>query len=115
VARLAGDEARARQVGMRYVYQGCIEKIPILDEIRAASGISLGEVAYMGDDVADAIGMRRAGLAIAPATRSEVKRAPTTSRPRPVGGAVREICELLFKAHAPWEELLRNYEVTPIS
>jgi len=43
-------EERAHQVGMRYVYQGHIEKIPILEEIRAASGITLDEIAYMGDD-----------------------------------------------------------------
>ena len=35
----AATEERARQVKMRYVYQGHIEKIPILEEIQRASGI----------------------------------------------------------------------------
>ena len=30
-------------------------------------------------------------------------------------GAVREICELLLKAHGRWEDLLRKYEISPIS
>ena len=37
----ATDE-RARQVKMTYVYQGHIEKIPILEEILAKSGIARG-------------------------------------------------------------------------
>src|SRR5580698_9382701 len=41
-------EERARQVKMTYVYQGHIEKIPILEEILAKSGIPLAETAYVG-------------------------------------------------------------------
>src|SRR5579863_10240739 len=44
-------EERARQVKMTYVYQGHIEKIPILEEISAKSGIPLAETAYIGDDL----------------------------------------------------------------
>jgi 3-deoxy-D-manno-octulosonate 8-phosphate phosphatase (KDO 8-P phosphatase) len=104
---------RAKQVHMRYIYQGHIEKLPILDEIRAASGISLDEIAYAGDDLTDAIVMRRVGLAIAPANaRPEVKRiAHYVTRAAGGRGAVREICELLLAAHGHWEDILRKYEV----
>src|ERR1700734_266586 len=69
-------EERARQVKMTYVYQGHIEKIPILEEISKQSGIPLSGTAYMGDDLTDVVVMRRVGLAIAPANaRAEVKRA----------------------------------------
>src|ERR1700682_6523428 len=69
-------EERARQVKMRYVFQGHIEKVPILQEIQASSGIPLKEIAYAGDDLSDIVVMRRVGLAIAPANaRPEVKRA----------------------------------------
>src|ERR1700690_3712009 len=68
-------EERARQVKMTYVYQGHIEKVPILEEIEAKSGISMAEMAYAGDDLTDVVVMRRVGLAIAPANaRMEVKR-----------------------------------------
>jgi 3-deoxy-D-manno-octulosonate 8-phosphate phosphatase (KDO 8-P phosphatase) len=104
---------RAKQVHMRYIYQGHIEKLPILDEIRSASGISLEEIAYAGDDLTDAIVMRRVGLAIAPANaRPEVKRiAHYVTRATGGRGAVREICELLLAAHGHWEDVLRKYEV----
>src|SRR5271170_3370989 len=41
-------EERARQVKMTYVYQGHIEKIPILEEIAAKCGIPLADTAYVG-------------------------------------------------------------------
>src|SRR5579863_9586312 len=44
-------EERARQVKMTYVYQGHIEKVPILEEICAKSGIPMAQMAYVGDDL----------------------------------------------------------------
>src|SRR5215831_11896928 len=55
---------RARQTKMAYVYQGHIEKIPILDEILADAGVDSSEVAYIGDDFTDIVIMHRVGLAI---------------------------------------------------
>ena len=104
---------RARQVGMSYVYQGHIEKIPILEEILADAKIDPAHVAYMGDDLTDAVIMRRVGLGIAVANaREEVKRAAHFTTAAAGGdGAVREVCELLLQAQGKWDELLRKYEV----
>jgi 3-deoxy-D-manno-octulosonate 8-phosphate phosphatase (KDO 8-P phosphatase) len=105
-------EARARQVNMAYVYQGYIEKIPILDEIHARSGIALDEMAYMGDDLTDVVVMRRVGLAFAPANaRPEVKRAAHHVTLASGGsGAVREAAEMLLDAHGRWTDILKKYE-----
>jgi 3-deoxy-D-manno-octulosonate 8-phosphate phosphatase (KDO 8-P phosphatase) len=104
---------RARQVKMTYVYQGHIEKVPILEEILAHSGIDASEVAYVGDDLTDAVIMRRVGLAIATANaRAEVKRAAHYITQACGGeGAVREVVELLLKAQNLWGEILRHYEI----
>src|SRR5580704_8847259 len=40
---------RAKQTKMSYVYQGHIEKIPILEEIMKDSGATREETAYAGD------------------------------------------------------------------
>ena len=106
-------EERARQVKMRYVYQGHIEKIPVLEEILAQSGISREETAYAGDDLTDVVVMRRVGLAIAPANaRPEVKRAAHWTTAAAGGrGAVREIAELLLQARGLWSDILKKYEV----
>ena len=104
---------RARQVGMRYVYQGHIEKVPILQEILARSGISPEETAYAGDDLTDVVVMRRVGLGIATANaRPEVKRAAHGVTTAPGGqGAVREIAEFLLQAQGRWSDILKKYEV----
>jgi 3-deoxy-D-manno-octulosonate 8-phosphate phosphatase (KDO 8-P phosphatase) len=105
-------EVRARQVKMTYVYQGHIEKIPILEEIQARSGIAFDEMAYMGDDLTDVVVMRRVGLALAPANaRQEVKRAAHFVTQAAGGsGAVREAAEMLLDAHGLWEGILKKYE-----
>ena len=104
---------RARQVKMTYVYQGHIEKIPILEEILAKSGIAPEDTAYMGDDLTDVVVMRRVGLAIATANaREEVKRAAHQVTKASGGqGAVREIAELLLQAQGRWSDILKKYEV----
>jgi 3-deoxy-D-manno-octulosonate 8-phosphate phosphatase (KDO 8-P phosphatase) len=109
----SATEERARQVKMTYVYQGHIEKIPILEEIQAKSGIALTDIAYVGDDLTDIVVMRRVGLAIAPANaRAEVKRAAHYVTAASGGaGAIREVCELLLQAQGRWADILKKYEV----
>jgi 3-deoxy-D-manno-octulosonate 8-phosphate phosphatase (KDO 8-P phosphatase) len=104
---------RARQTKMAYVYQGHIEKIPILEEILADAKIGSDEVAYVGDDFTDVVIMRRVGLAIATANaRAEVKAAAHYVTQAAGGeGAVREVVELLLKAQNRWGEILKHYEL----
>ncbi len=106
-------EERARQCKFAYVYQGHIEKIPILEEILADSGLAPGQVAYIGDDLTDVVVMRRVGFSIATANaRPEVKQVAHYVTEAPGGrGAVREVCELILKAQGHWEKLLRKYEL----
>lgn len=105
-------EERCRQCKFTYIYQGHIEKIPILEEIMAKAGVSAGEVAYIGDDLTDVVIFRRVGLAVAVANaRPEVKKAAHLVTEAEGGrGAVREVCELLLQSQGHWEELLRKYE-----
>jgi 3-deoxy-D-manno-octulosonate 8-phosphate phosphatase (KDO 8-P phosphatase) len=104
---------RAKQVGMTYVYQGHIEKLPILEEIAQKSGIPLEAMAYAGDDLTDIPVMRRVGLALAPANAcAETKRAAHyVTSARGGAGAVREMAELLMRAQGSWENILKKYEV----
>jgi 3-deoxy-D-manno-octulosonate 8-phosphate phosphatase (KDO 8-P phosphatase) len=109
----AATAERAQQVKMTYVYQGHIEKIPILEEILADAKLAIDEVAYIGDDFTDIVIMHRVGFAIATGNaRDEVKREAhyvTTA----VGGsgAVREVVELLLKAQGRWASILQHYEI----
>jgi len=106
-------DVRARQVGMTYVYQGHIEKVPVLEEIIQRSGFAPEQIAYAGDDLTDVPILRRAGLAFAPANaRPEVKRCAHHVTAAAGGdGAVREIAEILLQAQGHWDGLLKKYEV----
>ena len=104
---------RASQVGMSWVFQGHIEKIPLFEQILRESGVSKDEIAYVGDDLTDIVLFRRAGLAIATANaRPEVKEAADIVTEAAGGaGAIREVAEMLLKGHGKWDELLKKYEV----
>jgi 3-deoxy-D-manno-octulosonate 8-phosphate phosphatase (KDO 8-P phosphatase) len=104
---------RARQVGMAWVYQGHIEKIPIFEQIMAEANVTREQVAYVGDDLTDVVLFRRAGLSFATANaRPEVKRsADAVTIAHGGDGAVREVIELLLKARGAWDALLKKYEV----
>jgi 3-deoxy-D-manno-octulosonate 8-phosphate phosphatase (KDO 8-P phosphatase) len=104
---------RAKQCKFRYVYQGHIEKIPILEEIMADAGVAKEQVAYIGDDLTDVVVMHRVGLAVATANaRPEVKAQAHHVTAAPGGsGAVREVVELILQAQGYWDEILRKYEL----
>ena len=106
---------RAKQVRMTYVYQGHIEKIPILEEILADAKLDKTQVAYIGDDLTDIVVMHRVGLAIATANaRVEVKQEAHYVTSAPGGsGAVREAVEMILKAQGCWDEILQKYEIAP--
>ena len=106
-------EERAKQCRFTYIYQGHIEKIPILEEILSKAGISSDQVAYVGDDLTDVVVMRRVGFAIATANaRPEVKKcAHFITNVEGGKGAIREVAELLLRAQGHWHDLLKKYEV----
>jgi 3-deoxy-D-manno-octulosonate 8-phosphate phosphatase (KDO 8-P phosphatase) len=106
-------EIRAKQCKMTYVYQGHIEKIPIIEEIIADAKIAPDEIAYIGDDLTDIVIFRRVGLAIAvDNARPEVKAAAHhITAARGGQGAVREVVEIILDAKGLWNQILQKYEV----
>ena len=104
---------RARSSHMEYCYMGNTEKLPIFNEILENSKLHPEEVCFVGDDLTDAILMKRVGLAVAVANaRPEVKRMAHYVTHAPGGsGALREAAELIFRANGLWERILRHYEV----
>jgi 3-deoxy-D-manno-octulosonate 8-phosphate phosphatase (KDO 8-P phosphatase) len=104
-------ERRARDLGIRYVRQGELNKVTAFEEVLAAAGVRAEEVCFVGDDVVDVPLMRRSGLAVAVADATEDTRAAAHYVTRLPGGfgAVREVCELILKAQGRWAELMRRY------
>ena len=110
-------EERARQCHFAYIRQGHTEKLTVYEEILADCGLADAQVGFIGDDLTDAILMRRVGFAVATANaRPEVKRIAHYVTVAEGGrGAVREACEIVLRAQGHWEGILRHYEVTSVS
>ncbi len=106
---------RAREVDMRWICQGHIEKVPLFETIMSEANVSKDEVAYVGDDLTDVVIFRRVGLSFAVRNaRPEAKAAADAVTDATGGaGAVREVVELLLRARGAWDLLLRKYEVVP--
>jgi 3-deoxy-D-manno-octulosonate 8-phosphate phosphatase (KDO 8-P phosphatase) len=104
---------RARSAGFAHVYQGHVEKIPILEEILEKAGVSADQVGYVGDDYTDVVIMHRVGLAVATANaRPEVKAEAHFVTTLPGGrGAIREVVEILLRAQGRWDAILAHYEI----
>ncbi len=91
---------RFKILGMHKLFQGQKNKSKALDELIAEYGVSLDEVAYMGDDLPDICVLKRVGLACCPADAvDEVREISNFVSSHNGGrGAVRELCNLLLKA-----------------
>jgi 3-deoxy-D-manno-octulosonate 8-phosphate phosphatase (KDO 8-P phosphatase) len=88
---------RADGLGIEHVYLGVQDKLTCLQQVCGHLGISMDQVAYMGDDLPDLEVFQVVGLSIAPADAVEeacqaVSYVTTASSGR---GAVRELCCLL--------------------
>jgi 3-deoxy-D-manno-octulosonate 8-phosphate phosphatase (KDO 8-P phosphatase) len=90
---------RVKHLGIHYFFEGNMDKIPAFEQLQKESGISASEMAYMGDDFFDIPLLQRVAFAATvPEAVDEVKPHVHYVTQRPGGnGAVREICDYLFK------------------
>ncbi|MBX3517313.1 MAG: HAD hydrolase family protein [Rhodospirillales bacterium] len=77
--------------------QGIGDKLPVLERLVRERGLTLAEVAYMGNDLNDLECMRACGVAIAPADAHPTVLAIANIITEAPGGfgAVREICDVI--------------------
>jgi 3-deoxy-D-manno-octulosonate 8-phosphate phosphatase (KDO 8-P phosphatase) len=105
---------RARDLGIKHVYQKALNKIEVYKTILAERNLENKEVGFVGDDLIDLPVLRKAGFSAAvPDAVQEVKEIVDYITTKRGGeGAVREICELLLKAQNKWEALTEKYYTT---
>ncbi len=99
---------RARDLKMEFVYQGQTFKMQAVCEIAKKEGVTLEEIAYVGDDVIDLPVMREVGLAVAVANaRREVKAEAHFVTPHAGGaGAGRDAIEFILAAKGVLEKCI---------
>ena len=92
-------ERRAKKLNIDYLYLGAKDKLALAKEICTKEGISLDEMAYIGDDINDFELLSSVGWAACPANAlPKIKNIPgITHISKPGGsGAVREFTEMIL-------------------
>jgi len=108
--------ARARDLGIAFVIQGCLNKDEGLTEMERQAGIAVEQCAMMGDDVLDLPPMYRCGLRLAPhdAHPAVLSYVDWVSDLPGGGGAIRQAAEGLILATGAWERVIQSrYQISP--
>lgn len=102
---------RANDLKLEFIYQGQSHKMNAINEILAKAGITIDQLAYVGDDIIDLPVMRACGLAIATANaREQVKAAAHFTTPNPGGsGAGRDAVDFILKAQGTLDKVIEEY------
>lgn len=104
---------RARILGIKYVYQGFLDKIATYEQVLTQAGITAQETVFIGDDFTDWPLMDRSaiGVAVANARPELLQGADYITRVRGGDGALREIAEIVIKAQDKWHLVLDKYGI----
>src|SRR5579872_5070615 len=110
---------RSRDLKLEFVYMGQAFKMQAVREIMQKEGVTLEEIAYVGDDVIDLPVMRECGFDVAVANpRAQVKAAAHYVTPNPAAyGAGRDAVEFILEAKGILDKVIAEYidERNPIS
>lgn len=105
-------EYRAKDLGIKDVYQGALNKKEVFEKILKKHNISTDKVVYIGDDIVDIPVLKMVGFSVAVADALDVvkKSVDYVTKNNGGHGAVREVCEMILKARGKWTEVAARYE-----
>jgi len=91
--------ARVKSLGITFFYEGALDKSPAFAQLQKESGFLPDQMAYIGDDIFDIPIIKAVGFgATVPEAVDEVLAVANYVTKRPGGcGAVREVCDYIFK------------------
>ena len=120
VAFLTSKISRAdEQVGSIYKVTpdklwGTSAKMSKLDEFEKESGLEDKDICYVGDEMIDLGIMKRVGFSVAPSDAAiEAKEvADYITKASGGKGVVRELAELILRAHGKWEKVIEKLTKT---
>ena len=94
---------RAEKLAIPELHQGVLDKLSLVREMAARHGLTLSQVAYIGDDVNDLETLQHVGFSATPADGMPpiVAVVDYVCQQKGGEGAVREICEMILEAQAP--------------
>lgn len=93
---------RAKQLDIRFVFTGVSDKLIVLKDLCNQLGITLAQVAYVGDDITDLpiLGLVGCPLTVADAMPENQDSAIYITELAGGQGCVREICNIILEAQA---------------
>ena len=102
---------RAEKLRVDHYHTGVKDKLPVLQGICAELGITLAEVAYIGDDVNDIAILRSVGCSACPASAPDyIKEISGRVMVKRGGeGVFREFVEDILRREGALEKVLKNY------
>jgi 3-deoxy-D-manno-octulosonate 8-phosphate phosphatase (KDO 8-P phosphatase) len=100
----AATVQRAEELKIDFLRQEKGDKVGVVQQLLSETGLSWGEVCYVGDDIVDLGVLKHAGVAVSVANGVAEVRALADYVTRSAGGhgAVREVIELILKAQRKW-------------
>jgi len=103
--------ARVRELGIEEYFAGKVDKLPYITAMAERKGLTLSEIAYLGDDWVDARVMRGVGLPMCVSNaQPEIRPLATWVSERSGGhGAVREAIAFILTAQGKYEECWRGW------
>ena len=106
---------RAEKLTIPELHQGVMDKLTVIREMAARHGLSLKQVAYIGDDINDLEALKEVGFSATPADgMPQVATAVDYVCQKKGGeGAVREIIEMILDAQRSKVEGRRSKVVVP--
>jgi len=93
---------RAEKLAIPELHQGVMDKLSIIRDMAARHGISLQQIAYIGDDVNDIEALQAVGFSAAPADGlpQVLEIVDYVCRQKGGEGAVRELAEMILLSRA---------------
>lgn len=103
-------EYRAKELGIKYVFQGIKDKKRFLEEFILENNFLKSQLAYIGDDLNDLYAMRLVGIAACPSDAAEeIKKQSNIVLSKQGGnGVVREFIEILLKKRNEWDSAIER-------
>lgn len=102
---------RAADLGINHVYQGIHDKRVAFAKLLEATGATVEQCGYIGDDVIDLPLLMKVGFAVTvPTGHPDVQHRAHYVTKAPGGrGAVREVCDMVMRAQGTYEQALAPY------
>lgn len=106
---------RAKELGIKHVLLGSFDKRRSFQQLVRKTGVSEGEVCFVGDDLPDLPVLASVGYPVAVRNaRPEIKRAARyVTRATGGHGAVREVVEHLLRREGQWNRIVEAHSASP--